>query len=80
MKRDWVPAYTIRKASLTNDRLRHSLELAEESISVDPIHRYQRLELDGLVFDANEVGLIVIYRVAPDGTIIFVTFRDLWNR
>ena len=47
---------------------------------MDPIHRDQRLELDGLVFDANEVGLIVIYRVAPDGTIIFVTFRDLWNR
>ena len=80
MKRDWVPAYTVRKASLTNDTLRQSLELAEEAISVDPLHRHKRLELDGLVFDANEEGLIVIYRVEPDGTIVFVTFRDLWNR
>lgn len=80
MKRDWVPAYRLRKASLTNDEIRRSLELAEESISVDPFHRDQRLELDGVVFDANEMGLIVIYRVEPDGTIMFVTFRDLWNR
>jgi hypothetical protein len=80
MKRDWVPAYRLRKASLANDEIRRSLELAEESISVDPFHREQRLELGGVVFDANETGLIVTYRVEPDGTILFVTFRDLWNR
>ena len=80
MKRDWAPAYRLRKASLANDQIRRSLDLAEESISVDPFHRDQRLELDGVVFDANEMGLIVIYRVEPDGTIMFVTFRDLWNR
>jgi hypothetical protein len=36
--------------------------------------------LDGAVFDANEPGLMVVYRVDPDGTILFITFRDLWNR
>lgn len=40
---------------------------------MDPYHRYQRLELDGAVYDANEPGLIVIYRVESDGTISFVT-------
>lgn len=80
MKRDWAPAYRLRKATLTNDDLRRSLEMAEEAISVDPFHRSKRLELDGAVFDANEPGLIVSYRVEPDGTILFITFRDLWNR
>lgn len=80
MKREWAPAYRLRKATLTHDGLRRSLELAEEAISVDPFHRHERLEMDGAVFDANEPGLIVIYRVESDGTILFITFRDLWNR
>lgn len=80
MRREWAPAYRLRKASLTNDEVRRSLDLAEEAISVDPLHRGERLELDGAVFDANEPGLMVVYRVDPDGTILFITFRDLWNR
>ncbi|MGK2849893.1 MAG: hypothetical protein ACSLFN_03140 [Candidatus Limnocylindrales bacterium] len=80
MKRLWAPAYRLRKATLLNDDIRRTLELAEEAISVDPFHRSLRLELDGVVFDANEAGLIVIYRVESDGTILFITFRDLWNR
>lgn len=69
-----------RKAALTNDEVRRSLELAEEAISVDPLHRSRRLEVDGVVFDVNEPGVIVVYRLEADGTILFVTFRDLWNR
>lgn len=80
MKRDWAPAYRLRKASLASDQIRRSLDLAEESISVDPFHRDKRLELDGVVFDANEPGLMVAFRIEPDGTIMFVGFRDLWNR
>lgn len=80
MKREWAPAYRLRKATLLNDGLRRTLELAEEAISVDPFHRSLRLEVDGVVFDANEPGLIVTYRLEPGGTILFITFRDLWNR
>lgn len=53
MKGDWVPAYRLRKASQTNDQIRRSLDLAEESISVDPFHRDRRLALDGVVLDAR---------------------------
>jgi hypothetical protein len=38
MRREWAPAYRLRKASLTNDEVRRSLDLAEEAISVDPLH------------------------------------------
>ena len=80
IKRDWAPAYRFRKASLASDQIRRSLDLAEESISVDPFHRDQRFELDGVVIDTNEPGMMVAFRIEPDGTINFLTFRDLWNR
>lgn len=67
MKRDWAPAYTLRKATLTNDELRRSLELAEEAISVDPFHHVERLEVDGVVFDANERGSSSSIGVESDG-------------
>ena len=80
MKRDWAPAYRLRKARLTNDQIRRSLDLAEESISVDPIHRVKRLELGGSVIDTNEPGMMIAFRIDQDGTIMFLTFTDLWNR
>lgn len=80
MKREWAPAYILRKANLDSDQIRRSLELAEESISVDPVHRDRRLELNGVVMDTNEPGLMVAFKVEPDGTIVFMTFTDLWNR
>ena len=80
MKREWAPAYMLRKGNLASDQIRHSLELAEESISVDPVHRDNRLEVDGVVLDTNEPGLMVAFRIEPDGTIVFMTFTDLWNR
>lgn len=80
MKRDWAPTYRLRKSTLANDQIRRSLDLAEESISVDPQHRDQRLDLDGVVFDMNEAGLMVAFRIEPHGTILFVSFTDLWNR
>lgn len=46
MKREWAPAYRLRKATLANDEVRRSLELAEEAISVDPLHRDKRLEVE----------------------------------
>ncbi len=81
IKRDWTKAYRLRKAALARDDVRQSLELAEEAISVDPIHRGAgRLELDGVVIDTIEPGMMVSFRVDDDGTVLFVTFRDLWNR
>jgi hypothetical protein len=28
----------------------------------------------------NEPGMMVAFRIEPDGTILFVAFTDLWNR
>jgi hypothetical protein len=39
-----------------------------------------RLVLDDAVFDMNEAGIMVAFRVEPDGTILFISFTDLWNR
>ena len=72
IKRDWAPAYRLRKASLASDQIRRSLDLAEESISVDPFHRDQRFELDGVVIDTNEPGMMVAFRIEPDGTITYL--------
>jgi len=80
MKRAWAPAYQRRKAAIANDEVRRSLELAEEAISVDPNHRVGRLDLGDAIVDLNEPGMMVAFRVEPDETILFVTFRDLWNR
>lgn len=54
--------------------------MAEEAIAVDPNHRLNRLDLDGAIVDVNEPGMMVAFRVEPDGTILFVAFTDLWNR
>jgi hypothetical protein len=32
------------------------------------------------VIDTNEPGMMVAFRIEPDGTIVLVTLRDLWNR
>ncbi len=80
IKRDWTKAYRERKAALASDEVRRSLELAEEAISVDPVHRSGRHAIGDVIIDANEPGLMVSFRVESDGTVLFVTFRDLWNR
>lgn len=53
-----------------------SLELAEEAIAVDPYHRDRRFEVDRLVYDASEVGILIAYSVSGD-EVVFLTFIDL---
>ena len=56
--------------------MRLSLDLAEEAIVVDPWHRVRRIEIDDVVYDRSEPGIVVAYSIA-DGDIIFLTFIDL---
>lgn len=68
--------YRTRKAALTNEQARLSLELAEEAIAVDPYHRSRRHERnDGLVIDRNERGILVAFRVVDEETVHLVDFR-----
>lgn len=46
-----TPAYQARKAALTDDQVRLSLELVEEGIAVDPFHRVGRQEIGELIYD-----------------------------
>ncbi len=80
IRREWTPAYQRRKSRISSDEVRRSLDLAEEAITVDPNHRLNRLDLDGAIIDTNEPGMMVAYRIEPDGTLLFVAFTDLWNR
>ena len=80
IRREWALAYQRRKAALSSDEVRKSLELAEEAIAVDPSHRLNRLDLGDAIVDVNEPGMMVAFRIEPDGTILFVAFADLWNR
>ena len=72
------PAYTVRKAALTDEQARLSLELAEEAIAVDPDHRDRRIEIDDVIYDRSEPGIMVAYSVV-DGEVVFLTFRDLFD-
>lgn len=56
-----------------------SLDLAEEAIIVDPVHRVLREEIDGVVYDKNEPGVMVSFTML-DGEVYFLSFADLWER
>jgi hypothetical protein len=71
-----TPEYAARKAALASEQVRLSLDLVEEGIVVDPYHRNRRLEVDGIVYDRTEEGIMVAYAVA-DGEALLLTFRDL---
>ncbi len=51
IRREWALAYQRRKAALSSDEVRKSLELAEEAIAVDPNHRLNRLDLSDAIVD-----------------------------
>jgi hypothetical protein len=53
------------------------LDLAEEAIVADPLHRSKRFELpDGTVVDLNEPVIIVMFEVRG-GRIVLLDFRAL---
>ena len=45
---------------------------------VDPDHRKGREQIDDLVLDMTEAGIMVVYSVI-DGEAVLVTFRDLFD-
>jgi hypothetical protein len=53
----------VQKAAITDDRVRRSIDLAEEAVAVDPFHRSRRHDADGITFDLNEPGVILGYVV-----------------
>jgi hypothetical protein len=73
-----TPAYRTRKAALTDDQVRLSLELVEEGIAVDPFHRDGRQEIGDLVYDRTERGIVVVFSMV-DGEAVLVMFRDLFD-
>jgi hypothetical protein len=73
------PAYASRKAALENEAVLLSLDLVEEGIAVDPVHRSRRPEIDGIVFDRTEPGLMVAWTMDGDEPLL-LSFADLWDR
>jgi hypothetical protein len=59
--------------------VRHSLDLVEDGIEIDHTHRWRRLEIDGIVYDRTEHGLMVSYAIEDDIPVL-LTFTDLWDR
>ena len=53
------------------------LELAEESILVDPFHRMMRTEVGETVLDASETGFVVAFRFEPPDLITFLAFLEV---
>lgn len=72
------PAYQEKRDAVSDaDFLRH-LTLAEEGAVTDPIHRERRFELDGIVFDRTEEGVMLTFTV--DGEwVVCLAFADLYN-
>ncbi len=68
-----TPEYAARKEALTDEQARFSLELAEEAIAVDPDHRNHRRDVDGIVYDYGEPGIMVSF-VIEDGEILYLKF------
>jgi hypothetical protein len=54
------------------------LELVEEEALVDPWHRQNRAEIEGVVYDRNELGVMLAF-VAEGEDVILVSFADLFN-
>lgn len=59
--------------------MRQSLDLVEDGITIDHEHRWRRLEIDGIVYDRTEHGLVVTYALI-EGVPLLLTFTDLWDR
>jgi hypothetical protein len=70
--------YGERKAALTDEQIRLSLDLIEEGIATDPIHRVSRQQVGEVIWDKSEPGLAVAFRVEGD-TILLLTFVLLFE-
>jgi len=63
-------AYEARKAAIIDEGLLQALTLAEEEALVDPWHRRNRTEIDGIVYDRNELGVMLAFAI-DGGDVIF---------
>ncbi len=61
---------------MSDPLVRQSLDLDEEAIAVDPHHGVDRIEVSGVIYDRNELGVLVSYRIVGD-EVIYNMFRDL---
>jgi len=59
--------------------VRLSLDLVEEEIATDSTHRLNRLELDGIIYDKTQPGVMVSWKMI-DGVPVLLSFADLWDR
>jgi hypothetical protein len=73
------PEYEARKAALDDGELRQSLDLVEESILLDPNHRYRRPQVGEIVYDTTEHGLMAYYTM-DDGEPVMLGFADTFDR
>jgi hypothetical protein len=80
-KRLASPLYDQRKALIQDQFLLEAFELAEEAVLVDPSRppvRRDRIEIDGIIYDAGTLGVMLAYEIEGDG-VRFLSFADLWN-
>lgn len=72
------PGYREKREAVTDkDFLKH-LALAEEGSVADPHHRVRRIEVDGIVYDRNEEGVMLSFTVDGDD-VIWLSFSDLFQ-
>jgi hypothetical protein len=71
--------YEDRKAGLRDPDLLLRLELIEEGIASDPLHRYRRQQIGEVICDKSEPGLAVAFAVAA-GEAVLLTFVALFER
>ena len=71
-------AYEARKAAIIDEGLLQALTLAEEEALVDPWHRRNRTEIDGIVYDRNELGVMLAFAI-DGGDVILLSFAGLFN-
>jgi hypothetical protein len=64
---------------VTDAQVRLSLDLVEEGIAVDPLHRVGRQGIGELIYDRTEPGIVVVFSIVNDAAVL-VMFRDLFER
>jgi hypothetical protein len=74
-----APGYDDRKALIEDVEFRLRLDLTEEAALVDPSHRHRRTEIDGIVYDRSEHGVMLAFAVDGDD-LILLSFADLFDR
>lgn len=81
MRRIPSPLFDARKEHIRDPWLRDAVDLAEEEILADrpaPLRR-DRIEIDGIIYDHSEHGVMLAYEIIDGDGVRFLAFADLWN-